>query len=187
MVMGWRAGVVRGARRDGPGSRLWAGLWLRLWLAAAFVGLFALSPAVLRAAPAGGENCAQMRAERNILVKKGVKAQMAKGPEWVLANLKGDGLEDLKRYIVLVERIKFRCVSYKVREARGKAKTAKPRKASAGKTRTAAKRPSRKRTRSSSKRRTVKKKSVVRKKKIRKKKIAKKKTAAPDVHAEVFN
>ena len=56
-----------------------------------------------------GKSCQDMRLLRNKLVNRGIKKNMAKGPQWAVANLSPDQLLDVKIYITVVERLKFRC------------------------------------------------------------------------------
>ena len=193
-----------GGIRDG-GIKVWSFRKIREGVARGMPGLFVsvvllFFPVTLFAAPPAEKTCGQMRAERNALVKAGVKDKMAKGPEWVLANVTGDDLQGLKRYIVLVERIKFRCnglqisklatspaarkrspakASPKTRKTKNRGTVRKKRKKLAARTRPQVK----KKVQKPQARKKIRKKRAV--KKLARKN--KKKKTAPDLHAEVFN
>jgi len=80
-------------------------------------GLFGASLALLvapvggdvRAAPLDAQGCARLKEEQGQLEQSGVRASMAKGPEWAKGNLPPDKLEQIKRLIDVDAQLVFRC------------------------------------------------------------------------------
>jgi len=78
--------------------------------------LFALSAMVIAgtgtgtvAAPLDVVTCRNLYAKRGELEQTGVKADMAKGPEWARDNLAKERLALIKAYIETEEQVLFRC------------------------------------------------------------------------------
>src|SRR5262249_42326109 len=61
------------------------------------------------AAPLEKEECAKLKDEQGALEAQGVRANLAKGPEWGKANLQADKLEQVRRVIDVDEQLVFRC------------------------------------------------------------------------------
>lgn len=55
------------------------------------------------------DSCNRLKTEQDGLEKGGVRAVMAKGPDWAKANLPPDKLEEIRRTIELDEQLLFRC------------------------------------------------------------------------------
>lgn len=62
-----------------------------------------------RSASLDADSCNRLKTEQDALEKGGVRASMAKGPEWAKANLAPDKLEEIRRTIELDEQLLFRC------------------------------------------------------------------------------
>ena len=63
----------------------------------------------VRAAPLDAATCGMLKGEQAQLEHGGVRANMAKGPEWAKANLATDKLEQVKRLLFVDEQLLFRC------------------------------------------------------------------------------
>lgn len=85
---------MRRAARMGTGT---IGLW---------VALLAMPAG---AAPLDADACTRLKQEQAGLVAGGAKGDMARGPDWAKANLSGDKLKQIERYIDVEEQILFRC------------------------------------------------------------------------------
>lgn len=83
--------------------------FLRLFAGGALLASLALTPLPGGAAPLGKEECKRLKVEKKSLAGQGVAKNMAKGPEWVKANLGASQLDLIKRYILVNEQLKFRC------------------------------------------------------------------------------
>ena len=94
---------------SGMGAKL---EWLRLG-AAALVAV--VGAASVGAEPLGKEACEALVAEQQVLIAAGIKADFAMGAEWGKANLQGDRLKQVGRYIDLEEQLSFRCGLARVR------------------------------------------------------------------------
>jgi hypothetical protein len=80
-----------------------------LFACGALLTAFALRPVPANAAPLEKAECEKLKAEKKSLVVLGVEKNMAKGPEWVKANLEASQLDLIKRYLTVDEQLKFRC------------------------------------------------------------------------------
>ena len=76
-----------------------------LWSAAAL----GIALQQLRAAPLDDEECTKLNGERIQLEFAGVRANMAKGPEWAKANLPAESLGQIRRFLEVEAQILFRC------------------------------------------------------------------------------
>ena len=86
------------------------------WLKPGAAILVAVAGAVsARAEPLGKEACETLVAEQQGLITAGAKADFARGAEWGKANLSGDRLNKVGRYIEVEEQLSFRCGLAKVR------------------------------------------------------------------------
>src|SRR5262245_47097362 len=71
--------------------------------------------AVLLQAPAGRaaqldkESCGKLKGEQVQLEKEGARSNLAKGPDWVKANLAPEKLDQVRRLIEVDEQLLFRC------------------------------------------------------------------------------
>jgi hypothetical protein len=61
------------------------------------------------ASPLDKEECDKLKLEQGQLEQEGVRANMAKGPEWAKGNLKPEQLEQLRRAIEVDGQLLFRC------------------------------------------------------------------------------
>ena len=91
----------------------------------------AIAPLPLGAAPLEKQECERLKAEKQSLAVLGVEKEIAKGPEWVKANLKEPQLDLVKRYIAVDEQLKFRCRPALATPSPKRAQTAAARKAQA--------------------------------------------------------
>ncbi|MEO0617699.1 MAG: hypothetical protein AAFZ01_00285 [Pseudomonadota bacterium] len=57
------------------------------------------------------DDCRDLRATRDALISLGVRNDMKLGPIWAAANLSPDRIDNIKRYLVAVEQVLFRCRS----------------------------------------------------------------------------
>lgn len=73
------------------------------------MGLSALLALPAAAAPLDAEACGRLKQEQAGLVAGGAKGDMARGPDWAKANLSGDKLKQIERFIDVEEQILFRC------------------------------------------------------------------------------
>jgi hypothetical protein len=80
-----------------------------LFACGALLTAFALRSVPANAAPLEKAECEKLKAEKKSLVVLGVEKNMAKGPEWVKANLEASQLDLIKRYLTVDEQLKFRC------------------------------------------------------------------------------
>src|SRR5262249_47305098 len=64
---------------------------------------------VAMASPLDKTSCDQLKLEQGQLEQGGVRANMAKGPEWAKSNLKGEQLEQVRRVIEVDGQLLFRC------------------------------------------------------------------------------
>lgn len=69
--------------------------------------------------------CLGLRKEKSALVSQGLEKTMARGPEWVEANLDAQTFDQIKRFIHIEELILFRCPATKKRAAKKKKSTKK--------------------------------------------------------------
>jgi hypothetical protein len=98
-VEGTKTGmIVHGAHSCMTGGRL------ALPLAALLLAL----PGAM-ASPLDKESCDKLKLEQGQLEQEGVRANMAKGPEWAKGNLKPEQLEQIRRVIELDGQVLFRC------------------------------------------------------------------------------
>ena len=67
------------------------------------------------AEPLGKEACETLAGEQQALMTAGVKADFDKGASWGKANLQGDRLKQVGRYIDVEEQLSFRCGLARVR------------------------------------------------------------------------
>ena len=67
------------------------------------------TPFGLAAEPLDKEACGKLQAERASLIVLGVDKEFAKGADWAKANLPQAELDQLKRYLIIDEQLKFRC------------------------------------------------------------------------------
>ena len=63
----------------------------------------------VRAAPLDAATCGMLKGEQAQLEQGGVRASMAKGPDWAKGNLAADKLEQIKRLLFVDEQLLFRC------------------------------------------------------------------------------
>jgi hypothetical protein len=61
------------------------------------------------ASPLDKESCDKLKLEQGQLEQEGVRANMAKGPEWAKGNLKPEQLEQIHRAIEVDGQLSFRC------------------------------------------------------------------------------
>ncbi|MGI9381663.1 MAG: hypothetical protein ACR2PO_00790 [Methyloligellaceae bacterium] len=61
------------------------------------------------ALPLDKQACATLTAEHDRLVRAGVLKTMGKGPDWAAANLKPDGIAQIKRFLTVEAKIRFQC------------------------------------------------------------------------------
>lgn len=73
------------------------------------VGLGLVVPAAALAQPLDPVQCERLQAERDVLQKSGVEADMARGPDWARANLGKDRLAAIGKLIEIDEQLGFRC------------------------------------------------------------------------------
>ena len=62
-----------------------------------------------RAAPTDVDTCKGFEAEKVLLDKAGIQADLARGAEWGKGNLAPERLRQVKRFIFLEEQLTFRC------------------------------------------------------------------------------
>jgi len=72
-------------------------------------GVCGLHPSGLRALPLTEAACARYSAERETLMRLGVREHLLKGADWAQANLTQPQLDLIHRYIRIEEALKFRC------------------------------------------------------------------------------
>ena len=77
-------------------------------LALSLAALLLALPGAL-AAPLEKEDCDKLKLEQDHLEQEGVRANMAKGPEWAKGNLKPEQLEQIRRVIEVDGQLLFRC------------------------------------------------------------------------------
>ncbi len=80
-----------------------------LFAGGALLAGLAFAPLAASAAPLDQKECERLKAEKRSLAGLGVEKDMAKGPEWVKANLQASQLDLIKRYLTVDEQLKFRC------------------------------------------------------------------------------
>jgi hypothetical protein len=73
------------------------------------VGALAVFSASASAAPLNRAACKGLKVEREALIAKGIKADIAKGPAWGKASLGPARLDEIRRFIELNEQLTFRC------------------------------------------------------------------------------
>ena len=61
------------------------------------------------ALPLDQQACAALNAEHDQLVRDGVLKTMGKGPEWAAANLKPEGIAQIKQFLDVEAKIRFQC------------------------------------------------------------------------------
>jgi hypothetical protein len=81
---------------------------IRCRLALSLAALLLPVPGAL-AAPLDKAACDQLKLEQGQLEQSGVRANMAKGPEWAKGNLKPEQLEQIRRVIEVDGQLLFRC------------------------------------------------------------------------------
>ena len=86
-------------------------------VAAAVLAIAAIGTAIVRVAaePLAKEACEALVAELRTLTTAGAKDNFAKGAAWGKANLPGDRLKQVGRYIEVEEQLNFRCGFARVR------------------------------------------------------------------------
>jgi len=77
-------------------------------LALSLAALLLALPGAL-AAPLEKEDCDKLKLEQDHLEQEGVRANIAKGPEWAKGNLKPEQLEQIRRVIEVDGQLLFRC------------------------------------------------------------------------------
>ena len=77
-------------------------------LALSLAALLLALPGAL-AAPLEKDDCDKLKLEQGHLEQEGVRANMAKGPEWAKGNLKPEQLEQVRRVIEVDGQLLFRC------------------------------------------------------------------------------
>ena len=77
-------------------------------LALSLAALLLALPGAL-AAPLEKDDCDKLKLEQGHLEQEGVRANMAKGPEWAKGNLKAEQLEQIRRVIEVDGQLLFRC------------------------------------------------------------------------------
>lgn len=70
---------------------------------------FACLASPLAATPLEDQACAALSTEREGLLSRGVKDDMAKGPEWAKANLAPERMREVARLLDIEEQLAFRC------------------------------------------------------------------------------
>ncbi|MDX2258140.1 MAG: hypothetical protein NW205_04415 [Hyphomicrobiaceae bacterium] len=61
------------------------------------------------AEPAGVRRCRRLESERQALLVKGIKTDMARGPEWARKNLSAQRITEILRFITVDQDLRFRC------------------------------------------------------------------------------
>lgn len=61
------------------------------------------------AKPLDYEFCQELKAEQRTLRNTGIERKMQRGPEWAKANLPGEEMGQIRRYLTVEELIRFRC------------------------------------------------------------------------------
>lgn len=89
--------------------------------------LTSLAPALLTATASFADTptlaeCKSLEADQKRLDLAGVRQDMARGPEWVKANLPANRLSQILRYIQIDEQLRFRCQDVFAVAARAEAK-----------------------------------------------------------------
>jgi len=74
-----------------------------------FLAALLLQAPAVRSAPLDKASCERLKAEQGQLEQAGVRASMAKGPEWAKVNLAPDKLDQVRRLIEVDGQVLFRC------------------------------------------------------------------------------
>ena len=81
-----------------------------VWTITAFAAAATLSLAPgASAKPLDYELCQELKAEQRTLRNTGIERKMQRGPEWAKANLPGEEMGQIRRYLTVEELIRFRC------------------------------------------------------------------------------
>jgi len=74
-----------------------------------FVGALLIKLASPLAAPLDKASCDKLKTEQGALEQEGIRAAVAKGPDWAKANLSGEKLTQLRRLLEVDGQLLFRC------------------------------------------------------------------------------
>ncbi len=73
-----------------------------------------LLPGPAAARPLDKKDCTALSAQRAKLAKKGIEKAIVKGPEWTSANMPAEILDQVRRYLLIEEKLRFRCQGFKL-------------------------------------------------------------------------
>jgi len=79
------------------------------WSITLLLAALLLQAPAARSAPLDKASCERLKAEQGQLEQAGVRASMAKGPEWAKVNLAPDKLDQVRRLIEVDGQVMFRC------------------------------------------------------------------------------